>query len=64
VKPLIAKKNVSARAQNLHISIEEEARLRMTVIVLVQKQMSIGSEVEQSLNGLKVLDFSVVELVA
>src|SRR5580698_11555349 len=36
----------------------------MTVIVLVQKQMPVGSEVEQSLYGLKVLDFGVVELVA
>ena len=62
-KPLVAKKDFSVRTQHLHVSIEQKARLRMTVIVLVQEEATVRCEVEQTLDCLQVFDFGVVKLI-
>jgi hypothetical protein len=45
-KSLVAKKDFPVRTQHLHVSIEQKARLRMAVIVLVQEETTVRHEVE------------------
>jgi hypothetical protein len=63
-KPLITKKDLSVGTENLHVSVEEESRLRMAVIVLAQQETILRREIEQTLDGFQVFDFCVMELIA
>src|ERR1700733_2278299 len=63
-KPLIAKKDFPVRTQHFHVSIEQKARLRMTVVVLVQEETIVRREVEQTFDCLQVFDLGVVKLTA
>jgi hypothetical protein len=63
-KPFVTEKDFSVRTQHFHVPIEQKARLRMAVIILVQEEATIRREVEQTLHCFQVFDFSVVKLIA
>src|SRR5580658_8919898 len=62
-KPVITKKNFAVRTQHFHVSVEQKTRLRMAMVVLVEKKPPVRSEVEQSFYCFQIFDFGVMQLI-
>ena len=58
----IAKKDLAGWSEHFHVAVEQQNRLRMVVVFLVEDEASIGGKGEQALGGFNVLYLRMVEL--
>ncbi len=59
---VIAQQHAALGSEYLHVAVEQEDRLRMIVVFLVEYQASVGGKGKQALGGFNVLYFGVVQL--